>query len=233
MTTSKLEHIGRRIKLYRIAKNMNMETLSRLIFKSKATVSKYERGQIAIDILTLFEIARALQIDISQLIDCEVPPKPQNAILNSNPFGTNLLHMYLYDGRIGQMTKSIIEVNTSVLYQTPTAMLYFNVASNEDYNNCEYLYFGSMRSFDTIVNFVLENQSNPIEMVLITLVRPFKKTDEWVGLMSGLSYIHVSPVVNKVIISNINIFHEEELKERLLISKEKFRMIKKQNAFSI
>ena len=62
-------HVGRRIRLYRKMKNITIEVFAGLINKSKATVSKYENGDISIDIETLFIIANALGISVNQLID--------------------------------------------------------------------------------------------------------------------------------------------------------------------
>ena len=50
-------HVGSRIRLYRKAKKLTLLALSQKIHKSKATLSKYETGDITIDIETLFDIA--------------------------------------------------------------------------------------------------------------------------------------------------------------------------------
>ena len=233
MTEQLFQHIGKRIRFYRKAKNLNLETLSQLIHKSKATVSKYEHGNIAIDISTLFDIAHALEIEISQLIDFQFPDRRQKDALVANPFDASILYMYIFDGRVNRLRRSVIEVHDNEFTPRLTVTLYYNIESYDEYSNCEYLYFGIMRPFDTIVNLVLENQSNPIEQVMINIVRPFKKTNEWAGLMSGLSYIHISPIVNKIIISKTILPHDERLHELLIISKEEFKMMKKQNAFII
>ena len=64
-------HVGQRIRLYRKTKNLTIETFAGMIHKSKATVSKYENGDISIDIETLFTIAQALGVPVNQLIDYE------------------------------------------------------------------------------------------------------------------------------------------------------------------
>ena len=61
-------HVGQRIRLYRKTKNLTIETFAGMIHKSKATVSKYENGDISIDIETLFTIAQALGVPVNQLI---------------------------------------------------------------------------------------------------------------------------------------------------------------------
>ena len=52
--------VGARIRLYRRAKKLTLIQLSAMIHKSKATLSKYETGDIAIDVETLYDIAKAL-----------------------------------------------------------------------------------------------------------------------------------------------------------------------------
>lgn len=62
-------HVGQRIKKYRKSRGYTIEQFSAMINKSKATVSKYENGTITIDVETLYDIARALDIDLKCFID--------------------------------------------------------------------------------------------------------------------------------------------------------------------
>ena len=59
---------GKKIRYFRTGKNMTLEELAAAVCKSKATLSKYEKGDIVIDIETLYEIADALEIHIDQLL---------------------------------------------------------------------------------------------------------------------------------------------------------------------
>ena len=58
--------VGARIRLYRRAKKLTLIQLSAMIHKSKATLSKYETGDIAIDVETLYDIAAALDMPETQ-----------------------------------------------------------------------------------------------------------------------------------------------------------------------
>lgn len=62
--------IGKQIRTFRKKRKMTLEALAAVICKSKSTVSKYENGEIPVDIETLYEIASALQIHVEQLIRC-------------------------------------------------------------------------------------------------------------------------------------------------------------------
>ena len=46
------DEIGKKIRKLRKNKNITLEELSSLIHKSKSTISKYEKGEISIDIET-------------------------------------------------------------------------------------------------------------------------------------------------------------------------------------
>ena len=46
--------IGKKIRIYRKKQKMTLDELAAVIYKSKATVSKYEKGEISIDISTLY-----------------------------------------------------------------------------------------------------------------------------------------------------------------------------------
>lgn len=62
-----MNNLGQRLREYRKAKNITIEELGNLIGKSKATVNRYETGEILMDILTVLEICNALNIDLNDL----------------------------------------------------------------------------------------------------------------------------------------------------------------------
>ncbi len=73
-----------RIKKYRKSRGYTIEQFSAMINKSKATVSKYENGTITIDVETLYDIARALDIDLKCFIDYQPPVFHAQSVLPKN-----------------------------------------------------------------------------------------------------------------------------------------------------
>lgn len=55
-----LKNIGVKIRYYRKKKGMTVDQLAAAVCKSKSSISKYESGQIVMDILSLYDIARPL-----------------------------------------------------------------------------------------------------------------------------------------------------------------------------
>ena len=68
-------YVGGRIREIRKGKRMSIQQLADAINKSKACVSKYEKGEITLDIPTLFEIANVLEVLPERLINYEIKPK--------------------------------------------------------------------------------------------------------------------------------------------------------------
>ena len=63
------EYVGSRIKNYRKIQGLTLQQLADKIHKSRATMNKYENGEIVLDIETLYSISEALDIEINKLMD--------------------------------------------------------------------------------------------------------------------------------------------------------------------
>ena len=56
--------VGQQIRECRKKRNMTLEDMAGLIGKSRSTISKYEKGEIPVDMETLYMIARTLEMCI-------------------------------------------------------------------------------------------------------------------------------------------------------------------------
>ena len=57
-------YVGAQIRRYRKNRQMTLQQLADRIHKSRASVSKYETGEVSLDIVTLTEIARVLELSL-------------------------------------------------------------------------------------------------------------------------------------------------------------------------
>ena len=107
--------VGHRIKKYRKSRGYTIEQFSAMINKSKATLSKYENGAITIDVETLYEISRVLDIDLKYFVDYQPPSfHDEPALLKNAYFRNSLAYMYHYDGRVRQMIRSLLRFSTGL-----------------------------------------------------------------------------------------------------------------------
>lgn len=78
-------HVGKMIRKYRKAANLTLQQLADAIHKSRATICKYENGDISIDIETLYEISQVLQVSVPQLTDIGRLQEKQITLLHTQP----------------------------------------------------------------------------------------------------------------------------------------------------
>ena len=229
-------HVGKRIRLYRKMKNLTIEAFAGMINKSKATVSKYENGDISIDIETLFSIADALEISVNQLVDYENPAALNetdgNALIKRKT-GKTRYYLYFYDGRRGRIVKNIIEVQGVGENGTYNANFYADLEDYSNCYNCKFLYHGTMRKFDAFTNFNFENQNNKVEQVFMYAINSFTHNSRMVGMLSGLSTQPILPASFKFLLSPDIMEENDEMKEQLVFTKEDIKQIKKMNMFVI
>lgn len=72
------EIIGNNLKKYRTAYNMTLKDLSEQLHKSISTISKYEKGNISLDMPTFIELAHIFDISPSLLLGEAADCSPAN-----------------------------------------------------------------------------------------------------------------------------------------------------------
>lgn len=228
-------HVGRRIRLYRKTKNLTIETFAGMIHKSKATVSKYENGDISIDIETLFVIAEALGVSINQLVDyAEETPADAAEDGVKHKLSKSRYYMYFYDGRRNRIARNIIEVQDGGEENGVfDANMYAYLDSFDNYYQCKLLYHGVMRRYDTFVNFNFENQNNKVERAFLYAINSFSHSGRMAGLYCGLSTQPILPASFKFVLSPEILEENDELKAELTVSKEDIKALKKMNMFVV
>ncbi|MBQ2879748.1 MAG: helix-turn-helix domain-containing protein [Anaerotignum sp.] len=227
-------HVGQRIRLYRKMKGLTIETFAGMIGKSKATVSKYENGDISIDIETLFMIAEALEVSVNQLVDYAEETAEKKGDAAKVPLSRSRYYMYFYDGRRSRIARNIIEVQDggeeNGVFE---ANMYAYLENFENYYQCKLLYHGIMRRYDTFVNFNFENQNNKVERAFLYAINSFSHSGRMAGLYCGLSTQPILPACFKFVLSPEILEENEELKAELTVSKEDIKVLKKMNMFVV
>ncbi len=224
-------HVGKRIRFYRKKSGMTIEVFAQKIQKSKATVSKYENGEIAIDVETLFTIAQALQVSPGQLIDYAMPQMYQRPEVLLESDRQSRLYMYYYYGKQNKLVQSVIELNGSLTDVSAKARLFLEVSDVEDCYSCKFLYHGDMRRFDSFTIFMLENQNNPVERLLLYTVNSFNPMGRMTGMLSGITTQPLAPVSLKYFLSPVPLEVNEQLIEDLTFTKEELKAIRRCNMF--
>ena len=227
--------IGGQIRGFRKKRHMTLEELSGLICKSKSTLSKYEKGEIPLDVETLYEIADALEVHVEQLLYC----RPDRAVLSrhaSSPAffaGVSQFYSYLFDGRNGQLIRCVFDILSETEEGSYKIMMYMNYKSFAHYRNCENTYWGYIEHFDSITNILLTNQDSPMEKASAQILASFLDSDTKWGLFNGFSSRPMMPIAIKMLFSRTRLPEDAALIKRLKVSKEDIRQLKLYNMLSV
>ena len=219
-------HVGKMIRKYRKAANLTLQQLADAIHKSRATICKYENGDISMDIETLYEISQVLQVSVPQLTDLETVPTEIDhlsayAVRKSPFFQAKTLYFYFYDGRYNRMKDGVINIhekeeNGSYRATLSICSVSGNGRSSESYYN------GSVLYSDMLIRFSFVNQYNPLE---------FRTHTD--GLLCGISSADLMPCAFKCLVALEKQELNEELRKHLLFTKTELQRWKKLNMLLI
>ena len=227
--------IGNRIRNFRKMKKINLNELSAIIHKSKSTISKYEKGEISIDVTTLYEIADALEIHIEQLISIPIK-KTVISSKNNNPAFFNAVsqfYAYLYDGRSNSLIRCVFDIISEIEKKQYKIMMYMNFKDYSNYQNCENTYWGYIDHYDAMTHISLTNQDTPMEKASIQILASYLDSNTKWGLFNGFSSRPMMPIAMKMLLSKSLLKEDEDLIKQLKVSKDDIRLLKLYNMLSV
>lgn len=228
-------HVGGRIRTIRKGKKMSIRQLADAINKTKACVSKYEKGEITLDIPTLFEIAQVLEVAPERLINYEVKPKVEVGSAlggTSSFFKASRLYFYYCDGRFSEIKDGIINIHNENGGSVCPADFTINFKTENGFST-EIYYTGTVTYSDMLIRFSLQNQYNALEEDLLYILNPLEYRDGTNGLLCGISSTDLLPCAFKCIVSLSPLEKNDILRERLTFTKKEIHQLKKMNMLTI
>lgn len=227
--------IGSKIRMYRKKRQLTLDQLAASVYKSKATLSKYEKGEISMDISTLYEIADALDVNVEQLLYTKPVQTESVSTGKVPPFfsGLSRFYGYWYGGRNNSILRMLFDVSPSDVPDQQKLMMYMNFTDYDYYPICENTYVGVIEHFDALSNIQLTNKHLPLEKASIQILASSLDFEYKWGLWQGLSTRPMMPVATKMIVCKERMKEDEELISMLKINKDEIRMIKRLNMLTV
>ena len=228
------QHIGGRIRAYRRARGLTLQQLADLIHKSRASVSKYETGEITLDIETLFDIAQALNVELDKLTDYRQPqprlPQPPPDSRGRSPFfQAEQLYFYFYDGRYNRLKDGVIHIHREDADEQSCRATFSISAVTPTGRSSEIYYSGRVVYSDMLIRFSFVNQYNTLEEDLLYIFNPLEKRDFTEGLLCGISSADLMPCAFKCLVTLTPQETTDELKQQLLFTSKELRRWQKLN----
>ena len=214
--------VGSRLRQYRRLRGYSLIEFSAMLHRSKSAISKYERGEVSIDLRTLNEMARLLDIPLSALLLDE-----QEAVQVSSLFHLptseedgpqQRLYVYMWSGRPkAYLSRQVLFLSAH------TATLFGEVESEENYCTCKYCFAGEGRRSDLSYRVFLRNLTHENDLVILDFQLPLNNQAEVPGFFCTFSIGPHFPLATKAILSREPIRDEERLKKLLIFDREDFK----------
>ena len=211
------EKIGEQIKIHRKLQGLTLQELADAIYKSRASVSKYENGSITLDVETLKDISRVLNVSVSQLLDVG-PEEEETQTIQLSPtsqspfFEASTFYFYYYDGRFKKLKNGLINVSPKTMNSEHMANLTIKYTDNNGRTSTAY-YNGNVVSSDILIRFSFVNRYNPLEEDLLYIFNPLEFRDSTIGLLCGISSVDLEPCAYKCLVSLSPLEQTEELRK--------------------
>lgn len=230
------KYIGNKIKFYRKKKNYTLESFSKKIFKSKSTLSKYENSEITIDIRTLYDISEALKIPVSYFLYDNQKKIFENSLEKKNSEKisetTELLYYYFYDAR--KKNPRLVECVIEIEKESRKCTVFWLVENPKNYKEANYIFSGEIIAQGNLNRIICFNRINNMDLIIINFFRNLT-TDfgNISGSITSFSLGQFESYSTKCILSNYPLKKNNELIEKLKISKEAIKDLKKTNVYRL
>ena len=223
--------VGANIKTYRKLQHMTQQELAGRINKSMACVSKYEKGDISMDLYTLYEIAEVLNIPPALLLpqhaggsqpvaqpDPDFPP-----FLQRSP-----LYLYTWYTKRPELATSVVMIQR----ETRKVTAYYGVSDLSRYQDSDYIMLGSVVSSESNVQLYFSNPLLKGDFMLVCFRTADLITGHCQGFFGALND-HYRFCSSKCYISDTPVRGLITLGKQLAVGKDALSFLRKNNVLCL
>lgn len=216
---------GKNLKKYRKLKGLSQDNIAMILGKTKATISKYESGNLLMDAEDISKVCDELGIYSSDLFEQEY--KNINKGNNRNPFKSNKLYCYFYayDYKIKQYGKG--KYIFEIIERPDFFMVDFYIPNDSR------IYLRGYMQSDNSVSFIAFENYKPnnarLEHVLVQINIVNGVNDLMLGTLVGSNAQYI-PSIRKCYFSQKDVEFTDEMLGNLKPSTSDIHMLKESNA---
>ena len=225
MSTFDNKLFGQNLKKYRKVKELSQENIATILGKTKATISKYENGNLLMSSEDISKVCDELGIYASDLFEQEY--KNINKENSNNPFKSNRLYMYFYAYDYKAKTfgkgKYILEITERPDF---VRVDYYIPNDNKIYMR-GYMHADKSVAFISFENYEPNNARLDHALIEINVVNGVN--DLMVGILVGTNSQYI-PSIRKCYFSQKDIEFTDEMLENLKPTEQDLHTLKNANA---
>lgn len=228
------KEVGARIRYFRKMRGYTLNDFAVLLNRSRAVLSKYERGEISVDLATLSQISNALNVPLYMLVDNAFQDDksfvlPQTNVTEQEERQMQKAYIYTYFSHTKQ---PILRVHV-LHYHQRRAVLYIFPTEREDAAAFEYYYSGQVVKGPSFTRFLFSNPLVDDDLFFLEFPTRFRLSSPMMGFFCSLSIGPFFPVAGAALFSDGAINDKDWLISRLKYAKEDMKANKQLNCFFI
>ena len=216
---------GQNLKKYRKLKELSQENIAMLLGKTKATISKYENGELIMTADDIGKVCDELGIYSSDLFEQEY--KNSNKENSKNPFKSNKLYVYFYayDYKAKKFEKGKFILD---IIERPDFIRvdYYIPGDNKIYLR-GYMNSDKCVAFISFENYEPNNARLEHSMLEINILNGVNDLMQGVLIGTNTEYI---PSIRKCFCSQKDVEFTDEMLEQLKPTEHELNMLKETNA---
>ena len=204
MSTSFYHDLGDKLKACRRAKKLTLQQIADVLGKSTSTVSKYENGEISIDLELLIQWCRFLNLDINTVLPSTAPSSAQQELSRYESHFVDRLYIYWYNKALGRTFLAVIE-NDNL---SGKSVCFHTVHNADDIHSADFFYTGTVTYSDISTDFVFYNTAPPFDLLTFSMPALTRKQKYKTGMLSSITFFY-QDVILKALASKEPIADEE------------------------
>ena len=192
-------------------------------------MSKYERAEVTLDIVTLQEIAQALQIPVTALLENAAVPPGQRCFTGSPPAAGQQTERY-YCYSLMSYDRAALQKSLLIMGET-TATCYMNIDSEQAVRHYEYLFAGQVRRRDSFIRLFLTNVLHEDDHFIMEIPAKLGEHQCTIAFVVNFSVGGHYPLAGTFILSTVPIRDEQWLCDALRFTRDDMKRFQYHNAY--
>ena len=222
--------VGENIRKFRKFQYIKQKALAEKLNKSLACISKYERGNISMDLRTLYECADALHVSPSMRL-------PEEETSNEHIQGdtANLpsffLHKPIYYYGLRSSRRDVVVAALDIQPDSSSVTIYYDLTDPEDYRNGKQILNGDILSSETNIRILGTNHFLKGDFLMI-ICRTAKISGEYLTALSVTLDNNYHIKVSKAFLSPFRLSTPNILLDQFSFSREDLRQARSRDYFT-
>lgn len=221
------KQVGARLRTLRRERGYTLAEFAQVVHRSKSTISKYERGEISVDIATLDELARALGVSVSAFFETRAAGMKLMDVAEEKPEDMERLYLYIYSAHEGKPWVA----HCALFLGKNSAHIYAELPDDEEIYNYRSCYFGILRRTNSFTRVIAVNPMHDDDVIILNYELTLKPVMAYTCFACSLSIGQWYPLAMPALISTVPIKDEDWIKAQLRFTAKDMRAFRSINAF--